>query len=254
MRSLLATLLVASVATPLAASPLLLDTFQDDAVGAAPNGPEWGHATYGTGLLIGVPIGQYNVVDAAGSRMLEISTTGMPGQQDNGTLVEFNPLPGAGDRFSVHYQFQLQPEGTRAGLNAWVQQIILDPLGTNLALFWPQAGLNLTLATTRPGEQGFTVQDLGVSALPGQLYTVDWSLDLAADTFSLAVDGSTVVHDQPLGADAAQLRQLVVVNNFATSGSVLMDNVRIDVASVPEPALPALLLAALPLLRRRARA
>lgn len=253
LRHLLYPLLLAAAAAPAAASPLLLDSYQDDTMGAAPNGPEWGSATYGTGILIGTPIGQYQVVTAAGSQMLQISTAGTPGQSDNGTLVEFNPLPGTQGRFNVQYQFQLQPGGSQVGLNAWVQQIILDPLGTNLALYWPQAGQNVALLTTRTGDPNDTLQTLGLPVAEGQLYSVDWSFDLAADRFSLSVDGVALVADQALGVDAGFMRQLTAANNFATSGSALLDNVRIDAAAVPEPAGLALLLAALPGLWRRRR-
>ena len=205
-----------------------------------PNGPEIGGATYGTGLLIGSSIGQHQVVAANGSQMLQVT----PGEASDGTLIECNPPPGSGPRIGVHDQFQVQPRGVQPGLNAWIQQIILEPLGTNLQLMWPADGLNVFLNQTTPNGTP-VLTDLGLAYSAGTLHTVDWLIDLDADVFSLLIDGNTQVSNLAIGADAQSLRQLAFSSNFLTQGGALVDNVRIDVAVVPEPGSALLVLAAL---------
>jgi hypothetical protein len=195
-------------ATPAAAQISLQDSFSDDTPNSMPNGPEVGDATYGTGLLVGVHIGQYAVTEAGGEKLLLISTNGIPGGQDNGTLIEYNPLPMTGQALTVKYDFGVSPGGNQVAVNSWMQEIILAPLGTNLGLYW-SSDQKLYMGQTAPGQSSFSVRDLAFSYQVGQLYSIEWQVNIDTDQFGLTIDGTQVASAVSLGTDAVSFRQLI---------------------------------------------
>ena len=244
------TLLALAASQSASAQALLLhDTFDADTVGLPPSGPLVGSATYGTGVLIGTRIGDYTVVDVGGARQLQVTPLGPVGDPANGTLIEYNPLPSAATGRHVHYDFQVQPGGDSAGVNGWMQEITFGPIGTNLALDWgaSTSGRSLVLATSTPGccGGGYDLTDLGLSYVPGEQYRIDWYVDMAADRYSLFIDGVARVSNASFGDDVQSMGQLVFDSNFETTGSALVDDVLIEV--VPEPPAWALMAAGLAL-------
>lgn len=229
-----ATLLLCLAATQPRAQTLLLETFERDAIGSAPNGPEIESAMYGTGILIGMAISDYKVVDSDARQWLQPTSLGSIDQPGNGALIEYNPLPSRAARQRVHYEFQVQLGDGGEGINAWAQELAFQPLGVNLSLYWAAASMShgLVLSSTMPGCCD-PLHKLNPTNEPASADAIGWLFGNAADSFSPYLDGAALVSKLAFGAGAQSMRQLAFSSNSTISGNSVIDNV--SISAIPEP-------------------
>ena len=227
----------AAAATVLAILPpsseaevLLRDFFTDDTAGAVPNGAEVGSASYGGGANV-----TYTVADVGGNLKLRVNSPGPANDTANGSLIDYLPTTQP-DVAQVSYEFLVAREGlSQEGLNAFGQELVFDPLGLNLVLFWSSDadGHHLWYGVSIPGQGTFTLTDTGFVYSLETPYAVKWLINTNNDRFSLSVDGTSLATDVAFGADGDSLRELAFVNDFATVGTQQIDNVLIETAPLP---------------------
>jgi hypothetical protein len=233
------------------ANVLLLDSFSDDVVGNSPNGAEIGSAYYNGVANQGGANVSYSVFNDNGNQRLHVSSLGPANSAANGGIVEYFPTASASN-FQVDYFFRIDQGAGVTGLNAFAQEITLNPFGTNLELLWSDQQ-TLFVGVTAPGDSGFTTANTGFQYALGTDYQVSWLVDGAANVFSILVNGNAIVSNQALPTAITGFNELAFSNNFATVGVQTIDEVRIS--SVPLPSAVGLfaggLLACLRLSRRR---
>jgi hypothetical protein len=232
--------LLTALPVPASAAVLLHDFFGDDTAGAAPNGPAIGTAGYGGCCGQGGANAAYTVIDSAGNLKLRIDSPGPANDPANGSIIEYFPTvqPGAA---KVSYEFRVARGGlAQAALNSFAQELVFDPLGLNLELLWSSDGdgHHLWYGISVPGQGTFTLTDTGFVYALDTAYAIEWLIDANTDRFSLSADGTALASNVPFGADGTSLRELAFVNNFATTGTQVIDNVLIE--AVPEPSTAAL--------------
>ncbi len=223
------------------AEVLLMDFFTDDTAGAAPNGAEVGSAFYGGIANQGGANVTYTVADVAGNLKLRVNSPGPASDTANGSIIEYLPTAQP-DVAQVSYEFLVAREGlSQAGLNAFGQELVFDPLGLNLVLFWSSDadGHHLWYGVSIPGQGTFTLTDTGFVYSLETPYAVEWLINTNSDRFSLSVGGTPLATDVAFGVDGDSLRELAFANDFATVGTQQIDNVLI--AAVPLPSTLALL-------------
>ena len=234
-----------------ASTVLLLDTFTDDTVGALPNGAETGTAIYpGLSVPVTTTTG-YRVINDAGNQRLQVTAPGPAGVADNGSLIDYFPVALA-PTTRVSYFYRLETGATQVGLNAFGQQLVMSPFGVNLELLWANDG-NWHVGTTNVGAGFFTTVNTAQGYTLGTNYDVTWLINGAAGLFSIEINGTPLVtnfaHVPMLG-----VQELAFFNNFNSTGTQVIDNVRITAEAVPEPAslvLSGLALALLVTVRQR---
>jgi hypothetical protein len=201
-------------AFPVAAEEVvLLDTFQDDTPGSPPNGPEIGSYAGMSGTHVVVDLG-------GGDLRLESDDPSASG----GFLLTWQPTAGP-QQAAVDYDYRIYANSNPAGLNAFGQELILLPGGLNLDLWWADDHV-LRVRITRPGGGSTTLTSTYSWAFDTD-YHVSWTVNAAADTFDLKVNGTYVYLDEPLGYDLLSLSRLSTYTNYTTTGSQLMNDVKI---------------------------
>ncbi len=199
---------------PVAAEEIvLLDTFQDDTTGSPPNGPEIGTYAGMSGTHVVVNLG-------GGDLRLESDDPGTSA----GFLLTWMPISSP-QQATIEYDYRIFANSNLSGANAFGQELILQPGGLNLDLWWGNDHL-LRVHITRPGGGSDTLVSAYAWAFDTD-YHVAWAIDAAADTFSLKVNGSYLYLNAPLGYNLLGLSRLATYSNFPTTGSQLMNDVKI---------------------------
>lgn len=214
-RSLLLCCVVAGLAAlPVVAEEVvLLDTFQDDTPGAPPNGPEIGTYSQMTGTHVVVNVG-------GGDLRLESTDS----STSTGFVLVWQPTSSP-QQAAVEYDYRIYANSNPAGLNAFGQELILLPGGLNIDLWWSDDHL-LHVRIYRPSGGSTTLTTTYSWAFDTD-YHVTFTLDAATDLFSLKVNGTFVLLDEPLGYDLLNLQRLATYSNYSTTGSVLTNDVTI---------------------------
>ena len=137
-----------------------MDFFTDDTAGAAPNGGEVGSAFYGGIANRGR---QRHVHGCRCGGQFEAARKFARPRERYSERVHLEYLPTAQpDVAQVSYEFLVARAGlSQAGLNAFGQELVFDPLGLNLVLFWSSDadGHHLWYGVSIPGQGTFTLTD-----------------------------------------------------------------------------------------------
>jgi len=223
----------------------LSDTFTDDTVGHASNGPEIGSVYHA--CTAGASCDKYSVVSIGGNNMLYVN-----GEAGGLGLQWF--LAGGGEGMgTVGYRFTPMPGGTVVGGNAFNLQLTA-PGVTEVLMIGEDIGSSLSLSyVSYASGLGSTTELLPVKLQRGQEIFVQWDFDTVSDTLNLSLDGQLLRQTSFAGGLDAII-STSVVSNYATTASWLIDDVL--ATAVPEPASAALLLTGLVTIaaRRRFRA
>jgi hypothetical protein len=178
----------------------------------------------------------YQVFDDGGNLRLRVTSPQPPGET-SGSVVEYFPTGPTRD-FRVDYFFRMEQGPALAGANAFLQEIVLSPLGTNLWLYWGNDN-QLRIDTSAPGSSSSGLLDTGYLYTPGTAYLISWDVRGSAGEFSVYANGAALGSNLALPGPVTGLNELAFSNNFSTTGVQVIDEVRIG--TVPEPATRALL-------------
>lgn len=204
--SMFSAALLGLLATGLQARPVLgqvaiLDTFEDDTVGQAPNGPEVGnYASWGTS--------GHTVVDIGGDKWCQ-----SPIQAG---LIAWEPAGAPSGALRLQYTFQIATGAILFGANAVSNSVTMERAGL--------PGLTITLQWGNDHKlrlDGVEVASYQVATE----YIVVWDINTTTDTFDLAINGQPLVSGGTFSSDVASLRDLSIGGNFSSSGSFLTDDV-----------------------------
>lgn len=218
-----------------AAQTWLHDSFEDDAVGAPPNGPEIGSVV--AACTAGTSCGNYTVVRIGGQNMLHVN-----GEDGGLGLQWFLAAAGTGAG-RIGALFTPLPGGSVVASNAFNLEVQFNPFGTNALLSLGDedtTGLRLHYGITQPGDTTFSSQLLPLVLLRGQQFDVQWDFDTALDKLTLSIDGAPLAQTTFAGGGIDSVFATSAVSNFATTTSWLIDEVYAQ--AVPEPASAVLLL------------
>jgi len=204
--------------TCLAQGNYVLDTFSDDVTAGLPNGAEIGTATYGGGTGV-----THEVFDM-GSGDLRLRSLDM--MVDSGVSIGYFPN-GDPSVFQAEYLIRVEGNSNLVGQNAFSQQLVLRPIGANLSLRWGNDH-KLYFGISRPGQTTTTNTDTGLTWNFDQDYQVTWFVDSVNDTFGLIINQNEIYTDSPMGVDLTHLYALYFQSNFVTTGSQVIDNIRIS--------------------------
>ncbi len=191
---------------------ILQDTYQDDVIGDPPNGPEVG--SY-------IQISGNHMIDDFGGGDLKLLSHSQAG---DGYVINMRPIADAAVAETT-YEYLIFGNALPSGQNAFTQQWILRPLGDNLSLWWGD-DQQLRVHITRVGGASETIAT-GFTWNSDTTYYVSVATDALADTFSIRINGSPVLVDEPFGADFTHLYSLAFADNFATAALRLLNDVRI---------------------------
>lgn len=224
------------------AAVVAADDFEDERIGLPPVSPDVG--SYNTfsgevGVILGFPGRRVRVADDA---------------TDAGSRFGYEPTETpTGAR--VEYVFRIEDTGTAVADNAFVNEFVFFPPGTNLSLLWAAGGnLRVRFVTDDGGEDDFTLIAFAWDT------DIDWpvaiEVDPARDRYRIWIQDALYV-DRPLPGEVTTFQRFSFASNFATTGAFQLD----DVLAVPEPGPTAAAAAALPALvaigrstvRRRAK-
>lgn len=200
--------LVSTNPSTLTAQDVLLDTFQDDTVGQLPNGPEIGS--------YGVMIGTYSVIDVSGNQWLRSSSMAPTGAAMR-WLVDGSPS----GRIRLSYLLLVESGSNLSAINALGQDFRLETAsggGTGVGLEW---GADMMWRI------GTSSQPIG-SFVFDRVYSVEWTIDTASDTYDLVIDGQGLVSGT-VPNDPTVMSWMSTSANVATTASWHIDNVRATV-------------------------
>jgi hypothetical protein len=193
----------------------LLDTFEDDTLATPPNGPETGTATYGGTSAT------HTVISQGGSqrlRSLDSSTGG-------GILISYIPIASS-ELMLVEYLMRIEGGSNPVARNAFLQEIVLSPIGTNVFLEWGDDN-TFHIKITYPAQPSKVI-DTGLAWSFDTDYRVTWMIDIINDEFTLLIDDSPVLKNQAVLEDLTSLYRLSFATNFDTTGSQVIDDVTIS--------------------------
>ncbi len=234
-------LLLTTLSSAAGAAIVLQDTFSDDTPGAMPNGAEIGTAVYPGLSVPATTTTDYRVFSDGGNQRLRVTAPGPAGVADNGSLIDYFPTAQAPST-RVSYRYRLETGAALVGLNAFGQELVMSPFGTNLELLWANDG-QWWVGTTKTGDIAFTTASTGFSYNLGLDYEVVWLIDGAGGFFSILIDGQAIVSNQA-HVPMQGVLELAFFNNFNSTGAQAIDDVLIT-TNVPEPSSLALALLAL---------
>ncbi len=194
---------------------VLLDTFSDDTVGSPPNGPE-------------IPSGSpnpyqggasYQVINVGGDNRLQVDSSD---SSSSSSIVYGATQSILG---FVSYDYRIPDMSGATGLNAFGQELIFNPLGTNLELLWSSQadGMKLHVGTTVPNQQAFTTTDTGFVFSENVDYSVAWFFNAITDTVSLAINQEIIwesVSGTGIGVSDAQFNINPSGDSFITPTTI----------------------------------
>jgi hypothetical protein len=192
---------------------VLLDTFQDDTPGSPPNGPEIGSYWQ--------LVGTHEVVDLGGGDLRLRSTDADP---LDGYLIHYLPTSEP-ERARTEYVVRIEAGSVPVAANAFTQSLLTEPLGLNFSLYWGDDHV-LWVNTNLSGGGGSLV-NTGYAWNFDTDYQVTWTTDAMTDQFSLTVNGTPLMCDEPIGDDLLRLAAFSFGSTFGTTGSQLIDDVTI---------------------------
>ncbi len=146
----------------------LLDTFDDDTAGFPPNGPEIGTASYGGSA-------GHKVVDYSGDLRLYSADSDPFG----GISISYVPTVSS-DVVEVRYQILIESGGSLVGQNAFTQQMILEPGGTNIHMDWTNSH-EWVFRINIPGPDPNSI-NTGLTWVEDTYYIINWYIDTVNDT------------------------------------------------------------------------
>jgi hypothetical protein len=190
---------------------ILLDTYQDDTIGDPPNGPEIG--TY-------IQFGGSHMVDDFGGGDLKVLSYSASG---DGYIINMRPIAEP-SIVETSYEYLVFGNSNLVGINALNQQWVLRPIGNNLSLMWGD-DLQLRVRVTRAGGASQTYTTGYFWSLDTE-YDVVVVTDANADTFTVRINGTDVLANEPFGADFSHIYSLAFSDNFSTSPLRLLNDVR----------------------------
>jgi hypothetical protein len=215
--------LAAMLALPAVAlsDDVLLDTFEDETVGAEPESPD-------IGSYSGTALGDHAVIDPGDGNLRLRCSDALP---EGGCRFTLQPTQ-ALDRAVTEYLFRVESGATAAGANDFEQQLILSPPGTNLSIEWSAFVRQLGVRIFAGGIQSdqFFVSRYQWSFDTDHLVEIE--TDASTDRYTLSIDGQVLVDDD-LGADFTTLDRLTFRTGWGTLGAQQIDDIRI--AALPEP-------------------
>jgi hypothetical protein len=190
---------------------ILLDTYQDDTIGLPPNGPE-------IGSYIQL-VGNHEVDDFGGGdkKVLSFSTS------SDGYLINMRPVAEP-PVVTTTYEHLIFGNSILSGINAVGQQWVLRPIGNNLSLWWG-SDQTLRIRINYAGGSDKTI-NTGVSWNFDTEYDVSMLTDANADTFTLRINGSDVLVNEPFGADFTHIYSLAFSDTLTSSTQRVLNDVR----------------------------
>ncbi len=200
----------------------LLDTFEDDGAGNPPNGPEIGSALYGGSAT-------HKVINYSGDLRLLSSDSDPSGS----ILITYVPFSSA-DIVEVRYQVLIESGGTLVGQNAFNQEMVLEPGGTNIKMSWSNVQ-DWVFTITRPGSS--TTIYTGLTWVLDTYYIINVHIDTVNDTFRVEMfDGmTTILGTTAIGYNATGFNHMSFSSNYNTLGNQRINDVLIrrDCAGSP---------------------
>lgn len=203
---LLATLLFSPTASLAADPTILLDTFEDDTVGLAPDAPDVGSAFYGSD-------GDYAVAASPSGQQLRSTCTAPEALFTDWTTS--NPTAGS---TRLTYRILLVSGTALHSSTAYKTAITLRDEGGNSAASdwsWGQDAIWRRNGNISHGAYS-----------PDTEYIFVWDFDADASTVSLAISGVTVLDQVAWGSTIAGLENFTQVSNGSSDVAVQLDEIR----------------------------
>jgi hypothetical protein len=193
----------------------LLDTFDDDTPLSPPNGPEIGTAIYGGSAT-------HTVRDYSGDLRLH-STDSDP---NGGISISYIPFASP-DVVEVKYQIRIESGGSLTGQNAFTQQMILQPGGTNIYMDWTNTH-EWAFRISVPGPDPPTI-NTGLTWVEDISYVINWYIDTVNDTVRVVMfDGMAgILGTTSISYNATGFSHMAFSSNYNTTGSQRIDDVTI---------------------------
>jgi hypothetical protein len=199
----------------LSAGFYLLDTFDDDTHMNPPNGPEIGTAIYGGSA-------SHTVINYSGDLRLFSKDADING----GILISYIPFASP-DVVEVRYQILIESGGSLIGQNAFTQNMILSPGGTNIHMDWTNTK-EWVFRINIPGPDPPAI-NTGLTWVEDTYYIINWYIDTVNDTVSVDMfDGMAgILGTTSISYNATGFSHMSFSSNFTTTGSQRIDDVSI---------------------------
>ncbi|MGB2808568.1 MAG: right-handed parallel beta-helix repeat-containing protein, partial [Sedimentisphaerales bacterium] len=193
----------------------LLDTFDDDTALNPPNGPEIGTAVYAGSAT-------HTVVNYGGDLRLHSADSDING----GISISYVPFASP-DVVEVRYQILIESGGSLSGQNAFTQQMILGPLGTNIHMDW-SSDHEWVFRISIPGPDPPDIKT-GLTWVENTYYIINWYIDTVNDTFSVDMyDGMAgILGTTSISYNATGFNHMAFASSYPTTGSQRIDDVSI---------------------------
>jgi hypothetical protein len=204
-------LLVPAVAT---GQVIFLETYDTSFVGFAPFAPIIGFRVQ--------LVGDHTVVDQGGGDYALRSVTD---GTDGGFLINYGTTA-LTPNTTTTYQFLIEDGSGPVGANAFLQELILRPLGVNIMLYWGN-DYRLWISTTAPGYDSPLLRTEFSWAVETLYDVVVVVTGGAAGTFDLMINNTLVADDHPLNYEVTGLKYLAFACNTVTTSSQILDNIQV---------------------------